>query len=105
MYARVTMLEIDTTRVSVEGALQTYVERVLPEVRKQSGYEGIYMLSTPDGEGLVMTLWSDEASADASSPVGFYADVLASFVTLFKSPPGRERYEVRYSEVPAPVVA
>lgn len=104
MYARVTVLEIDTTRISVGSALQTYLEHVLPDVRKQPGYEGIYMLSTAEGKGIVMTLWATEADADASSPVGFYADVLEQFVTLFKSPPGRERYEVVYTEAPAPAV-
>ena len=101
MYARVTMLEIDTTRLSVDAALKTYVENVLPDVKAQPGYEGIYILSTPDGKGLVLTLWSTEEAADASSPVGFYADVLEQFVTLFKSPPGRERYHVDYVEAPA----
>lgn len=105
MFARVTILEIDTTRISVEDALHTYVQTVLPDVRQQPGYEGIYMLSTPEGRGLVMTLWASEEDAEASSPVGFYADVLEQFVTLFKSPPGRERYEVLYTEVPAPAIS
>lgn len=105
MYARVTMLEIDTTRIGVQDALKTYVDSVLPDVRSQPGYEGIYMLSTPEGRGLVLTLWASEEAADASSPAGFYADVLEKFVTLFKSPPGRERYEVLYTEVPAPAIS
>jgi hypothetical protein len=102
MYARVTMLEIDTARLSVESALKTYVDEVLPDVRSQPGYDGIYMLSTPEGKGLVITLWDDEQAAEASSPVGFYADVLEQFVTFFKSPPGRDRYRVDYMEVPVP---
>jgi hypothetical protein len=98
------MLEIDTTRVSVEEARQTYIDTVLPDVRSQPGYEGIYMLSTPEGKGLVLTLWSTEDAAEASAPIGFYADVLEQFVTFFKSPPGRERYRVEYVEAPAPAV-
>ncbi|SEO84621.1 hypothetical protein [Trujillonella endophytica] len=105
MYARVTVLEIDTTRVSVDAALETYLEKALPELRKQNGYEGIYMLSTPEGRGLVMTLWSTAEAADVSSPVGFYADVLSEFVTVFKAPPGRECYQVRFADVPAPTGA
>jgi hypothetical protein len=102
MYARVTMLEIDTARMSVEAALKTYVDAVLPDVKSQPGYLGIYMLDTPEGKGLVMTLWDSEEAADASSPVGFYAGVLEQFVTIFKSPPGRERYRVEYVEAPVP---
>ena len=104
MYARVTMLEIDTARVSVETALKTYVDNVLPDVKAQPGYDGILMMSTPDGKGLVVTFWATEEAAEAASPTGFYADVLEQFVTLFKSPPGRERYQVDYAEVPAPVL-
>lgn len=102
MYARVTILEIDTTRLSVNDALHVYIDQVLPDVRAQAGYEGIYMLGTPEGKGLVMTLWSTEEAAEASSPTGFYASVVEQFITLFRSPPGRERYEVMYSEAPTP---
>lgn len=96
MYARVTLLEIDTERVGVDDALSLYKEKVLPDLRQQPGYEGAYVLATPEGRGLIMSLWNTEEAADASAQSGFYADVLARFVTLFRSPPGRERYEVRF---------
>jgi len=105
MFARVTMLEIDTMRVSVDEALRTFVETALPDLRQQPGYEGIVMLSTPEGKGLVVSLWAGEQEAEASSPEGFYAEVLAKFVTFFKSPPGRDRYEVLYTELPAPAIS
>lgn len=103
MFARVTLLEIDTERVTVADALQTYESEVLPEVRRQSGYAGVYVLSTPEGKGLVMTLWSTEEQASADGRAGFYEDVLARFVTVFRAPPGRERYEVALAEAPVPV--
>lgn len=102
MHARVTLLEIDTGRSSVGTALALYRDQVLPEVRQQPGYEGVYVLATAEGKGLVMTLWSSEQAAEAAAPTGFYADVLARFVTLFRTPPGRERYEVVFAETPAP---
>lgn len=102
MYARVTLLEIDTERVDVDSALALYREQIVPELRQQPGYEGTYVLATPEGRGLVMTLWATAEAADSSAPTGFYADVLARLVTLFRSPPGREHYEVRYVDlVPA----
>ena len=96
MYARVTLLEIDTERVDVDDALTLYREQVMPDLRQQPGYEGVYVLATPEGRGLIMSLWASEEAADASAQSGFYSDVLARFVTLFRSPPGRERYEVRF---------
>lgn len=95
MFARVTQLEIDTVRTDVDDALTLFVDDVLPRLRTQPGYEGAYVLATAEGKGMILSLWdtADHAAADAEQ--GFYADVLAQFVTLFRAPPGRERYEVR----------
>jgi len=50
---------------------------------------------------MLVSLWETEETADATAETGFYADVLAEHVTLFRSPPGREHYEVLFAEVPA----
>lgn len=99
MYARVTLLEIDTERVDIDSALAMYQQQVVPELRRQPGYEGTYVLSTPEGRGLIMTLWATEEAANSTAPTGFYADVLARYVTLFRAPPGREHYQVRYVDL------
>ena len=39
--------------------------------------------------------------ADAGGLSGWYPEVLEKYMTLFTSPPGRERYEVAFSELPA----
>jgi hypothetical protein len=95
MFARVTQLEIDTLRTSVDTALALFESDVLPELRAQPGYQGVYVLTTNTGSGMLISLWDTAEHATADSERGFYADVLSRFVTLFKSPPGRERYEVR----------
>ena len=74
---------------------------VLPQLREQDGYEGILVLATPDGRGLLLTLWETEEAADAQAATGFYAEQLERYVTLFRSPPGRERYEVAFADAPA----
>jgi len=101
MYARVTLLEIDTVRFDMDEALELYKEQVLPKLQEQPGYEGAYVLTTPEGKGLIMSLWETEDAADASAGTGFYAEVLEQFMTLFRSPPGRERYEVVFTDAPA----
>ena len=53
------------------------------------------MLTTTEGKGMILSLWDTAEHAAADAEQGFYADVLSQFVTLFKAPPGRERYEVR----------
>ena len=101
MYSRVTLLEIDTLRATVGDAVELFRERVLPGLREQEGYEGIIALLTPEGRGLLLSLWSTEEAAEAASPTGFYAEQLEKYMTLFKAPPGRERYRVAFAEAPA----
>src|SRR5262245_40232726 len=100
MFARTTLLEIDTLRVSVDDAVEAFEETVLPRLRGQEGFLGTYALTTPEGRGALITFWRTADEAEAHSDVGWYPDVLDEFVTMFRSPPGRERYEVRVALAP-----
>ena len=44
MFARVTLLEIDTMRMDVDDAVELFRERVLPDLRAEPGFEGIHVL-------------------------------------------------------------
>ena len=100
MFARVTLLEIDTLRISVDAAVERFKEMVLPEMRKQEGYEGVYLLRTPEGKGLVMTLWASQEAAVRTVESGFYDEQIAKLMSVFRAPPGREHYEVAFADVP-----
>jgi hypothetical protein len=98
MYSRVTLLEIDTMRATVEEAVRLFEEQVLPGLREHEGYDGVVVLATPEGKGMIVSLWeTEEASAAAA---GFATEALERFVTLFRSPPDRELYEVLLTELP-----
>ena len=101
MYARVTQLEIDPLRIEVGTAIEVYKQEIVPALAQQEGFCGVLGLVTPEGKGVVVTFWEAEEQADASKEGGFYADVLSRFVTFFRSPPGRERYEVVLFELPS----
>ena len=62
MFARVTLLEIDAVRADIDAVLDAFRREIMPQVRDQPGYQGLFVLSTPEGAGLVMSLWTDEAS-------------------------------------------
>ena len=94
MYARVTPFELDTVRRPLDEAIDYFDANVLPELRDQAGYEGLFVLANPDGRGLVVTLWTDRDDADEGVRTGFYAAQLDKFVTVFRAPPGREGYDV-----------
>ena len=98
MFARVTLFEIDTLRINLDDALEMYKELVVPEAQKQEGYEGMYVMRTPEGKGLIMSLWASEEAATAGLASGYYEEQLAKFVTFYRVPPGREHYEVVIAE-------
>ena len=100
MFARVTPFEIDTLRINLDDALEQFQQLIVPEARKREGYEGMFVMRTPEGKGLIMSLWASEESVKAGEASGYYDEQIAKFVTLFRTPPGREHYEVAFSEIP-----
>jgi hypothetical protein len=93
MYARMTLLEIDTVRSSMDEALARFRREVAPALRDQPGYRGVYVMSSPDGKGALLSLWETESQATGEAD-SFYASALQQFATIFRATPGRECYEV-----------
>jgi heme-degrading monooxygenase HmoA len=98
MFSRVTLLEIDTLRVEVEDVLREFETRILPNVREMPGYEGIAVMVTPEGKGMIVSFWASEEDVEASA--GLAASAVEEFVTVYRAPPGREHYRVAYAEMP-----
>jgi heme-degrading monooxygenase HmoA len=105
MVARVTIAELDPLRMSIQEATEVFDNSVVPALREQDGYEGVYVLVSPQGQALALTLWRDEEAADAGLTGGrsFYSEQLEKFVTIYRSPPGREHYDVVVADLPAAV--
>lgn len=99
MIARVTLLEVDAVRADVDEVLDLFRKEIMPQIQAQPGYQGMFVLSTPEGAGLLMSLWSDTASLEATAPIASAA--IERFMTAFRAPPGREHYDVRIADVPA----
>jgi heme-degrading monooxygenase HmoA len=98
MVARVTLAEVDSVRTSVRRAVELFEESVLPELQEQPGYEGCYVLTTPEGKALVLTFWEDEQVADEGIASGSYGTQVEKFVTVIRSTPGRESYHVAVAD-------
>lgn len=99
MIARVTLAEVDVVRTSIDDLVRVYRESVMPSQHAQDGFEGGYVLTTPEGKALVMTFWRDHESAEAGVASGFYGEQVQKFVTVFKAAPGRETYDVAVADV------
>jgi heme-degrading monooxygenase HmoA len=102
MVARVTLAEIDAVRMSIDQAVAVFRESVVPALREQEGYEGVYVLLSDEGKALAVTFWEDDEAANAGIAGGrsFYSEQVAKFVTLYRSPPGREMYHVVIADAP-----
>jgi heme-degrading monooxygenase HmoA len=105
MIARATMAELDPVRMSVDEAVELFRESVVPALHEQPGYEGVYVLVSPEGQALVLTFWESEEAADAglAGSRSFYSEQVEKFVTLYRAPPGRETYDVVLAEEPTVV--
>jgi heme-degrading monooxygenase HmoA len=97
----VTLFELDLVRFGLDDAVERFDDLVLPALREQPGFEGVYVLINPDGKGLVLSLWTSRNDAEVGLRSGFYAAQVERFVTVFRSPAGREGYDVVVAEVPA----
>ena len=103
MYVRTTQLEVDTIRISVGEAVEVFEQAVLSGLRDQPGFLGVYVLANDDGRAMLVSFWETAAQAEAEAETGdgtWYSDILAEYVTLFRSPPGRGSYEVRLAVPP-----
>ena len=107
MIARVTLAEIDAVRMSVDRAVRLFQDSVVPALRDQDGYQGAYVLLSDEGKVLALTFWQSEEAAEAGlrGTRSFYAEQIEKFVTLYRSPPGREMYDVVVADAPAVPVA
>jgi hypothetical protein len=97
MYSRVTQLDVDTLRYGIDEALEIYEREIVPRLHEQEDYAGAYVLMTPEGRALLITFWETEEAAQATP---LYLELISTYATLYRSPPGRESYEVRYADAP-----
>jgi heme-degrading monooxygenase HmoA len=107
MVARVTLAEIDAVRMGVDQAVDLFRDSVVPALREQEGYEGVYVLLSDAGKVLALTFWESEEAADAgiTGSRSFYAEQVGKFVTLYRSAPGREMYDVVLADAPAVTIS
>jgi hypothetical protein len=99
MFSRVTLFEVDALRVNINKALEDFKRLIVPNMQQQAGYRGSYLMLTPEGKGLLMTLWETREDAEAGIYSGYYQEQLGKMVSLFRSPPGREQYQVVFEDL------
>jgi len=101
MFARMTILEIKAE--TIEDAIKLFRKSVIPEAKKQKGYEGACLLiDRSQGKGKAVTFWRNEEDAIANEKSCYYQEQLIKFLGMFAAPPSREGYEVVVHEIGTP---
>jgi heme-degrading monooxygenase HmoA len=85
--------EIDAVRTSLDDAVGVVRASVVPALREQDGYGGMYLLLTTEGKALAISLWTTEEAAEAgvvdSRPL--YEDQIEKFTAIYRAPPVARR--------------
>lgn len=101
MYATVLNFAVDFRGDDFDNALNAFERAVVPEMRKQNGYEGCYVLRTGKGEGMLVLLWEDRAAAIAAERPGSFADQMQALIPLLgKTSADAQRYDVAFADHP-----
>lgn len=70
-------------------------DSIVPEAKKQKGYEGIIsVVDSNTGRGVTLSLWDSEANLKASESSGYYNAQVAKLQPLLIGQPTRESFEV-----------
>lgn len=80
----------------LDGALAVYTESLLPELKRQTGFQGVFWFADRQtGTGLGLTLWaSSEAMRAADGPDAFFPRAAQTLAAFFQAPPVRGYYTV-----------
>jgi hypothetical protein len=101
VYASVTQFTIPHFGDDFEIAQETFERNVVPELRKHAGYEGAYFMRADRGEGMLITLWEDEAAANASESDVPLVEQFDEFLPLLgKIDRAKKRFVVGFADHP-----
>jgi len=93
MFARQLRIQLKLDRI--DDAVNLFKKNVVPLCQKQRGFRGAYFMADPkSGEGVIMTLWKDEAAMLANERSQFFLEQVTKFLSFFSKAPIRESFEV-----------
>lgn len=92
MHARVTTVYLQPEKSAEATAL--YQGSVVPVMTAQAGFKGAYLLTSPSGAGLSITLWDTEAEGQAYEASGVYREQVSKFAAFFTAAPSLAVYDV-----------
>ncbi len=93
MYASV--VELQVWPIDVEKTIQVYEDSVVPDVKRQPGFKGAFLLTDHwSGTGISITLWETREDRETGEFSEFHQEQVSKFADLFTKTPVRKHYEV-----------
>ena len=96
-FARVHINQVKPEKL--EESLKVYREGIVPVIKSQKGFRGIYSLNNfKTGKSLSITIWDSEAEAIANTQTGDYKAVVDKVKSFLTAKEIREGYSVTVQE-------
>ena len=84
-----------TSPQSLDEAVRVFKEQALPLVSRQPGFKGVYLMTKPDGQFMVLNIWDTEEQAKAWPQNPNHQQVASQLKPLLSGAPMREGYQVQ----------
>lgn len=88
-----------TTAHGLNEVARIFREQALPLVSRQTGFKGVYLMTKPTGEFMVLNIWDTEEQANAWPQNPDHQQVSAQLKPLLSGAPVRDGYEVKAYKV------
>ncbi len=72
-----------------------FQEQVVPLISRQSGFKGVYLMTKPSGDFMVLSIWDTEAQCNAAAQNPEQQKLSAQLRPLLSGAPVRDGYEAR----------
>ena len=80
---------------SLNEIARIFQEQAVPLVSRQPGFKGVYLMTKPNGDFMVLNIWDTEEQANAWPQNPEHQQVVAQLKPLLSGAPARDGYEVR----------
>jgi heme-degrading monooxygenase HmoA len=84
-----------TKTESLDKVAQIFQKEAVPLVSRQIGFRGVYLMTKPTGEFMILNIWDTEVQASAWPQNPEHQKVVAQLRPLLTGAPAREGFEVR----------
>ena len=88
-----------TSPQSLDEVARIFKEQAVPLVSRQTGFKGVYLMTKPNGEFMILNIWDTEEQANAWPQNPKHQQVVAQLKPLLSGSPARDGYDVKASKV------